>query len=68
MTATSHISASAFGHPVAFLSGLADRFIQYRNYRKTVQILSALTAAELDDLGLERATLPEAAHKAVYGV
>ncbi|MFT4960822.1 MAG: hypothetical protein ACI92Z_001907 [Paracoccaceae bacterium] len=68
MAVTSHISASALGHPVNFLMGLTERAAQYINYRKTVRILSDLSRAELEDLGLGRGKIEQAAHKAVYGV
>lgn len=68
MAVTSHISAPALGHPLAFLMGLFDRAAQYMNFRKTVRILSALSTAELNDLGLGRGTIVQAAREAVYGV
>lgn len=68
MAVTSHITASAFAHPVTLVMNLTDRIVQHYNYRKTVRALSALTFRELEDLGLERATLDQAAHIAVYGV
>ena len=68
MTVSSHITASAFAHPVALVTNLTDRIVQHYNYRKTVRALSALTFRELKDLGLERATLDQAARIAVYGV
>ena len=68
MAATTHIPASALGHPVTFLMGLTERVAQYMNYRKTVRILSDLTTAELNDLGLGRGTIEQAAREAVYGV
>lgn len=68
MSATSHISTSVFGYPAAFLSDLADRFTLYMNFRKTVRILSALNRSELEDLGLHRGSITQAAREAVYGV
>ena len=68
MAVTSHITASALGHPVTFLMSLTERAAQYMNYRKTVRILSDLSRAELDDLGLGRGDIENVAHKAVYGV
>lgn len=68
MAVTSHITAPAFGQTVTFAMGLSDRFFQHLSYRKTLRILSGLTAHELTDLGLERATLAQASHKAVYGI
>ncbi len=68
MATTSHISTSVFGSPVAFLAGLADRFVLHMNYRKTVRILSALTRTELEDLGLHHGSVDQAAREAVYGV
>ncbi|WP_316013890.1 DUF1127 domain-containing protein [Roseobacter sp. HKCCA0434] len=56
-----------------FLAGLSDyaaaqraAFGQWRQYRRTVNELSALSGAELADLGLSRASIHSAAYEAVY--
>jgi uncharacterized protein YjiS (DUF1127 family) len=68
MAVTSHISSSVLGHPVTFLADLSERFAMYMNFRKTVRILSDLSNAELNDLGIGRSSIQQAAHEAVYGV
>jgi uncharacterized protein YjiS (DUF1127 family) len=49
------------------LSTLATDVKNYRLYSKTVAELQKLTNRELEDLGLNRATINTAATKAVYG-
>lgn len=50
----------------AFAAEKREAFANYRLYRKTVNELSALSGAELADLGMTRASIHSAAHQAVY--
>lgn len=50
-----------------FLKSLAGRFARHWAYRKTLAELEALSAHELDDLGLARGTIREVAYRSVYG-
>ncbi|AVO36726.1 DUF1127 domain-containing protein [Pukyongiella litopenaei] len=52
---------SAFGH------SLVSRAQNYRMYRRTLTELSALSARELDDLGLNRSMVQSIAFEATYG-
>ena len=45
----------------------AEGYHAWRLYRRTVTELQRLSPRELDDLGLNRSTLTEAAFAAVYG-
>jgi uncharacterized protein YjiS (DUF1127 family) len=45
----------------------AEGYHAWRLYRRTVTELQRLSPRELDDLGLNRSTLTEAAFEAVYG-
>ena len=47
-----------------FVSSIASRFTAYRNYRRTLQALSALDDRELDDLGIFRGRIEEIARGA----
>ncbi len=49
-----------------WLQSLKTRFRNYREYRNTVNELSALPDRELADLGLHRAELQRIAYQAVY--
>jgi len=46
---------------------LSQAWEKFRAYRATLADLRALTDRQLGDVGLTRATLREAAHRAVYG-
>ncbi|MEM7723266.1 MAG: DUF1127 domain-containing protein [Pseudomonadota bacterium] len=48
-------------------SGLGEAYTQWRVYRRTLAELQDLSDRELDDLGLNRATLRSAAYVAAYG-
>ena len=47
-----------------FVSSIASRFTAYRNYRRTLQALSALDDRELADLGIFRGRIEEIARGA----
>ena len=51
----------------ASFKSLAGRIARYRAYRKTLAALEALSAHELEDLGLARGTIREVAYRSVYG-
>ncbi len=51
----------------ALLKSLAGRIARYRAYRKTLAALEALSAHELEDLGLARGTIREVAYRSIYG-
>ena len=60
-----HVQSSGrFG---AYLKSLAGRFARYRAYRRTLAGLEALSARELEDLGLTHGTIREVACRSVYG-
>ncbi len=59
--------ASATGRFVAAASNIGETAKLNRQYRKTVSELSALTSAELADLGLSRSSIRATAYMAVYG-
>lgn len=44
-----------------FIAGLRTRFARYRMYRQTFEELDALSARDLDDLGLSRSTIRQVA-------
>lgn len=48
-------------------SGLAHSWADYRNFRRTLAELRALTDRRLADIGMERVDLKAIAHRAVYG-
>ncbi len=52
----------------ATFKSAAQRFANYRVYRKTVSELSALSARDLDDLGLSRSMIKRTALEAAYGL
>lgn len=49
-----------------FLTGVSQRFAQYRTYRRTLDELEALTDRELADLGVSRQLLSAVAYRAAY--
>ena len=51
----------------AAVYALMNRIANYRAYNRTVAELSELSSRELNDLGLNRASIRAAAHQAVYG-
>ena len=55
------------GHFGVFLKSLAGRFSRYRAYRKTLTELEALSARELEDLGLAHGAIREVAYRSAYG-
>lgn len=55
-------SDNGFG---GFFSGLVARYSAWRSYRVTVKALSALSDAELDDIGLTRGEISRVARRAV---
>ncbi|MBQ4825245.1 DUF1127 domain-containing protein [Leisingera sp. M527] len=66
MAAAQQISAVNIASPVGFLDALMVKFVRYRLYRKTVNELSALTARDLADLGLNRSEIQRVAYQAAY--
>ena len=46
---------------------MSDSYAKWRVYRNTFNALRNLTARELDDLGMNRSTIRDAALKAAYG-
>ncbi len=69
MASTTHYSSSRatlFSALSAWVIGLREKMAQRRNYRRTLNELSSLSAHQLADLGLHRATLRETAHQSVY--
>ncbi|UWQ80424.1 DUF1127 domain-containing protein [Leisingera sp. S132] len=66
MAAAQQISAVNFASPLGFLDGLLVKFVRYRLYRQTVNELSALTARDLADLGLNRSEIKRVAYQAAY--
>lgn len=50
-----------------FLKSLSGRISRYRVYRKTLAELEALSAHELEDLGLARGAIRGVAYRSVYG-
>ena len=61
-------SNGLFGWAPALLSELRSRYQRKRVYRQTLRELSALSARELDDLGLNRSMLKRVAWQASQGV
>lgn len=60
--------APSFGNRIARIAAeLANHFVQYRTYRRTLTELESLTDSDLADLGLARSSLREVASKAAYG-
>ncbi|OED48780.1 DUF1127 domain-containing protein [Leisingera sp. S232] len=66
MAAAQQISAVNIASPVGFLDALLVKFVRYRLYRQTVNELSALTARDLADLGLNRSEIKRVAYQAAY--
>lgn len=64
-TILAHVQAS--GHFGVYLKALAARVARYRAYRRTLAELEALSAHELEDLGLAHGTIREVAYRSVYG-
>lgn len=64
-TIIAHLQPS--GHFGAYLKVLAARIARYRAYRRTLAELEALSAHELEDLGLAHGTIREVAYRSVYG-
>jgi uncharacterized protein YjiS (DUF1127 family) len=56
--------ASIWQPLVALKASLAQRLVQYRAYRSTVNELAMLTDRELTDLGIHRADIREIAQDA----
>ncbi|MGR3615357.1 MAG: DUF1127 domain-containing protein [Paracoccaceae bacterium] len=67
MTDTGAQRGAFFAAPLTWVASLGDRFSRYRMYRKTLDELTALSARELDDLGLNRSMLKRVALEAAYG-
>ena len=61
-------NADVTGRFRAILKSATNRVANYRMYRKTVNELSALSARELDDLGLNRSMIKRVALEAAYGL
>ena len=68
VTATDYRSENTFAaRAVAFFEEKRAAFAKHRMYRRTVRELSALSGAELADLGLSHGSVHSAAYEAVYG-
>jgi len=65
-TETRSTGASIVERIAAYAEEFKTRRAQYRMYRQTVKELSALTARELDDLGVHRSMIQSIAHEAAY--
>lgn len=59
--------AEAAGKVIAFFANTAEAISLHRQYRQTVNELSALSGRELADLGLNHSSIYAAAYEAVYG-
>lgn len=67
MTTMNTTASAPFGARVAnVFNSLRARRAQYNVYRTTVSELEALSARELDDLGINRGTIRAIAYKAAY--
>ena len=51
----------------AWVAETRETVTKWRLYRRTVRQLNALAFAELEDLGIARADIPQVAAEAVYG-
>ena len=68
VTATDIRTENGFAARVAaYLDEKRSAYAKYRMYRRTVNELSALSGAELADLGLSRGSITSVAYEAVYG-
>ncbi|SEA00635.1 DUF1127 domain-containing protein [Rubrimonas cliftonensis] len=71
MTAITHARSDRatgfFDRAVATLRDIGRAYTQALALRRTYQELSQLSDRELDDLGLDRASIGAAARKAVFG-
>ena len=63
-----HTGSNVVARFVETLRAQAERYAQYRTYRKTLNELTSLSARDLADLGLHRSMLRQVAHEATYGV
>lgn len=67
MTTMNTTSSAPVGARVAnFFNGLRARSAQYAVYRKTISELESLSERELNDLGINRATIRGIAYQAAY--
>ncbi|TRW94823.1 DUF1127 domain-containing protein [Paracoccus sp. M683] len=51
----------------AFVAGIQDARARNAVYRQTIRELNALTARDLDDLGIHRSMITRIAREAAYG-
>ena len=58
---------TGFSGIASFFSGLKEAIARRKVYRQTLEELNALTARELDDLGLHRSMITRVAFEAAYG-
>jgi uncharacterized protein YjiS (DUF1127 family) len=62
------LGGASLWQPLATLTtNLAQRLVQYRAYRSTVNELAMLSDRELADLGFTRADIRDIAQNAAYG-
>ena len=62
------LAKAAAGRPASgLMAALREGFQAWRVYRETVRELSALSARELADLGMNRSMITRAALDAAYG-
>ncbi|MEO9827312.1 MAG: DUF1127 domain-containing protein [Paracoccaceae bacterium] len=67
MTTMNSTASAPFGARVAnIFNGLRARRAQYTVYRTTIRELESLSERELDDLGINRATIRSIAYQAAY--
>ena len=68
ITANTSARDSVFANLRAFLADTAKSFVQFYQYRKTLNELAKLNDRELEDLGMSRGEITSIATKAVYGL
>lgn len=69
MATSTHYSSPRgmlFAPLTSWVHTLAERIARHRNYRRTFNELSSLSALQLADLGLHRSGLRQAAYQATY--
>lgn len=60
--------ASLAHHVAGLFHATGDRIRQYRDYRRTLSQLSALSASRLDDLGLTGSDLKQVSRRAARSI
>ena len=67
MATTANITRGADLNVGGTFGKLAQRWAQYRTYRRTLAELSELSARDLADLGIHRGSIRALAFEAAYG-